>query len=109
MAKQAGIIKIKGTIDNVCFYKLESEFYARQKSSLSGKRVKTSPAFSNTMRYAGLLASASVIGSEIYRLLPKEKKGRKVYQQLTGKVMKMLKNGLTKKEVSDKLKTETKA
>jgi hypothetical protein len=109
MAVQTGVIKITGTISGICFYKLHGKHYARLKSSLSSKRVKNSPAFSNTMRYARLLATASVIGSEVYRLLPKEKKGRKVYQQLTGKAMKMLREGLNKREVSDKLKTEIKA
>jgi hypothetical protein len=104
MAVQTGIIKITGTISGICFYKLYGKHYARLKSSLSSKRVKTSPAFSNTMRYARLLATASVIGSEVYRLLPKEMKGRKIYQQLTGKAMKMLKEGTNLEDVMMLLK-----
>ena len=95
MAKQTGIIKITGTVDNICFYKLEREYYARQKSSLSGKRVKKDPAFAETMKYAKLLAIASRIGSVVYRSLPKEKRERKLYQQLTGRAMQLLKKGMT--------------
>lgn len=85
MAKQAGMIKIEGTIDGICFYKLDGNYYARAKSSLDGKRVKKSKAFRQTMRYARIFAKASVIGSTIHRMLPEDKRSRKVYQQLTGK------------------------
>ena len=104
VAKQAGILKITGTINNICFYKLEREFYARTKSSLSGKRVKRDPAFKETMKYAGLLSQASVIASAVYHLLPKERKGRKIYQQLTGKAIRLLKKDINKKEILKKLK-----
>jgi len=46
VAKQIGATKITGTIQNICFYKMEGQYYARQKSSLTGKRVKKDPAFS---------------------------------------------------------------
>lgn len=104
MAEQIGTIKITGAVGNICFYKMEEKYYARQKSSLSGKRVKKDPAFCGTMKYARLLAEASVIGSFVYRQLPKEKKGRKVYQALTGKVMKMLKEGLSRDTIIENLK-----
>lgn len=100
MARQDGNIKITGTIDNICFYKLDGKYYARTKSTLSGKTVKKSPAFRNTMRYAGLLAKASVIGSLVYRLLPKEERERKRFQQLTGKAMQMLKEGMSEEEIT---------
>lgn len=106
MAKQTGPIKITGTIDNTCFYKLEGEYYARQKSSLSRRRVKTSTAFKETMRYAGLLAKASVIASKVYSVLPPEKKNRKVYQQLTGKAMRMLKDSVDEGKVLRLLRKE---
>jgi len=105
MAKQAGLIKIKGTIDGICFYKLAGNYYPRTKSSLDSKRVKKSKAFRETMRYARLFAKASVIGSTICRMLPKDKRSRMVYQQLTGKAMKMLKDDLSEKAVIKRLKS----
>ena len=105
MAKQAGLIKVQGSIAGICFYKLDGNYYARTKSSLTSKRVKTSKAFKETMRYAGLFAKASVTGSVIYRMLPENKRNRQVYQQLTGKAMKMLKDGMSEKQVLNKLKT----
>lgn len=38
MAKQAGDIKLRGTIQNITFYPIGEEYYARKKSSLDGKR-----------------------------------------------------------------------
>ena len=104
MAEQTGIIKITGTISGICFYQMQGKHYARVKSSLNGKRVRTSAAFKNTMMYAGLLANASRIGSVVYRLLPEEKRGRKVYQQLTGRAMQLLKKGIAKEDVIELLK-----
>jgi len=92
MAKQAGAIKINGTIGDICFYRLHEEHYARTKSSLSGKRVMRDPAFKETMKYAALLACASKIASVIYKRLPQEEKSRKKYQAMTGHAMRLLKD-----------------
>jgi hypothetical protein len=83
MAKQAGILKIKGTINGICFYCLDGEFYARAKSSLSGERVKTDPAFAETMRYAQRMGSASTIASEIYKLIvPQHERSRDRFREM---------------------------
>lgn len=58
------------------------------------------------MQYAALLAKASTIGSAVYRLLPKQKRERKVYQQLTGIAMQLLKKGTTKEDIIVLLKKE---
>lgn len=106
MAIQIGDIKIRGTVGGICFYKMYEEYYARKKSSLSSSRVKTSTAFRNTMVYARRLAKASVIGSEVYRLLPKEKRNRKLYQRITGMIMQLLKEGIEKEEIIGSLEKE---
>ena len=104
MAKQAGFIFITGCIGNICFYRLYNEYYARMKSSLSEERVKRDIAFRNTMQYAEWMAAASKIGSEMYRSFPKERKCRKIYQQLTGKALKMLRDGWRAEDISKALK-----
>ena len=91
MAKAAGNIKITGTVDNICFYKLDGEYFARSKSSLEGKRVKNDPAFKRTMAHAQLLAHASKIASGIYKNVSEEDKSIKTYREIVGKVMKELK------------------
>ena len=99
MAKQAGIIKVTGTVYNVSFYKLDKGYYARAKSSLTGERIKKDPAFKKTMHHAGLLAKASTIASSIYRKLLRDNRNRMLYQQLTGKAIKLLKQGLSEEDV----------
>jgi hypothetical protein len=91
MAKQAGNIKFTGTIDNICFYKMDGEYFVRRKSSLEGKRVKKDPVFKRTMQYAHLLAKASKIASGIYKNISKEDKSIKMYREIVGKVMRELK------------------
>ncbi len=106
MAEQIGLIKITGCYQNICFYQLYEKFYARSKSSLSGKRVKNDPAFRKTMEYASWMASASKTGSDIYRRFYKGKKDRKIYQAITGKALHMLKEGFSIKEIYDYLSKE---
>ena len=48
MARQSGLIKLKGTLDNVNFYKTKDGNLARMKTSVDAKRVATDPAFERT-------------------------------------------------------------
>jgi len=106
MAKQAGAIKLNGTIGDITFYRLYEEHFARTKSSLSGKRVKHDPAFKETMKYAALLACASKIASVIYKRLPAEQKSRKKYQAMTGKAMQLLKKKVNIETVIEELSSD---
>lgn len=99
MAKQVGQLLIEGCIDNVCFYKLEGSYYARMKSSLSGKRVKKDPAFAGTMKSANLLGRASSLVSPVFQRLSKTERDRDLFRQLTGFVKGLLKEGTPVEEV----------
>jgi hypothetical protein len=99
MAKQAGPFFITGTIDQVCFYKLDKAYYARSKSSLTRKRVLRDPAFKETRRHAELMGKASTIASLIYRGLPEEQQLHSLYRKLTGRAFRLLKENKTKKEI----------
>lgn len=48
MARQSGLIKIKGTLDNVSFYKTTDGHLARMKTSVDAKRIASDPAFERT-------------------------------------------------------------
>jgi hypothetical protein len=48
MARQTGLIKIKGTLDNVTFYKSKEGHLAKMKTTLDGSRIATDPAFIRT-------------------------------------------------------------
>jgi len=98
MAKQVGTDFI-GCVGGLVFYKMDGQYYVRQKSSLSRKRVLKDPKFKKTMENAGVLAKASRIASKLYRLLDKQTRNRSVYNKLTGMVMGMLKAGCEPEEV----------
>ncbi len=108
MARQIGPYYITGTIDDICFYQLDGQYYARLKSSLTGKRVKTDPRFARTREYAGLLAKASSLASAVYRSLPAHTRNRQLYQRLTGQVMQLLKDGKADNEIIDIIRGQLK-
>ena len=99
MAKQCGPIKLTGTIDNLCFYELEGEYYVRMKSSLDGKRVKQDPAFKGLMWYADMLGKASQLASVVYRELCGGEKIKGLYPELKRKAYRLLREGVDAEEV----------
>ncbi len=94
MAKQSGPVYITGTYNGICFYKMNGAYYARQKSSLSGKRVKKDKAFTLTMVYAGIFGQASEIAGEVYRSLDGKQRKHALYRAMTSRANKLLKEGL---------------
>jgi hypothetical protein len=48
MARQSGLIKIKGTLDDVNFYKTKDGDLARMKTSVDAARIANDPAFART-------------------------------------------------------------
>ena len=103
MAKQKGPVYITGTKDGITYYEMNGKHYARRKSSLSRKRVKNDPAFELTRAYAGLMAAASQLAAAVYRRLPKDKKKHALYRTLTGQALQLLKRGMDKELILEKL------
>lgn len=93
MAKQVGPVYYSGTIGMICFYKMKGQYYARMKSSLTGRRVKKDPAFKRTMQNANILGEASRIASAVYRSVKGEQKSKELYRTMTGIAIRMLKQG----------------
>ncbi|WP_291099517.1 MULTISPECIES: hypothetical protein [unclassified Flavobacterium] len=48
MARQKGIIKLKGTIGDITFYKTKDGHLAREKGGVDASRIKSDPAFQRT-------------------------------------------------------------
>ncbi len=103
MSRQSGPHFITGTVGGICFYEMNGQYYARKKSSLSGKRVKKDPKFENTRRYAGYMAQASQIAAAVYRRLPKEQREHALYRAMTGKALQLLKEGLDEAAIRERL------
>lgn len=99
MAKQVGPYFITGCIDNVCFYEMDRQYYARMKSSLDGKRVKKDPAFKGLMLYAGMLGKASKLASLVNREIGGDKKGKSLFKPLKTEAYRMLREGIAADDV----------
>ncbi len=93
MARQAGPIYFTGTIDDITFYKMEDQYYARKKSSLDRKQFRTDPKFKRSRVAANKFGEASKLASTIYWHLPKALRGKGVVNRLTGQVGRLLKEG----------------
>ncbi|HLP36237.1 hypothetical protein [Lacibacter sp.] len=91
MATQIGLLRISGTVDGICFYRIGTAYYAKKKSSLSGERVRKDPAFAETRRHSKRMGNASKTASLIYRqTVPKEERCREKYREVVGMVMREL-------------------
>lgn len=100
-------MKLTGTVGTLCFYRREGIYYVRRKSSLTGRRVKSDPAFGETMRYAALLGKAAGIASGIYKTLTAVQKPEWPYRKLTGQVMQLLRQGTDESTIIELLKERT--
>ena len=62
MARQNGLFKIKGTLDNVTFYKSVDGDLARMKTSVDKDRIKNDPAFLRTRENGAEFGSSAKAG-----------------------------------------------
>ena len=67
MAKQKGINKITGTLNGITYYEMNGEYYQRNQSSLTAKKVKTAPEFKNSRKASNFFGIASTWGKIIRR------------------------------------------
>lgn len=94
MARQSGLIKIKGTLDNVSFYKTKDGHLARMKTSVDADRIATDPAFERTRennKEFGTSASAGKLMRDALRPMALNAADGRVVSRLT-KVMTAIKN-----------------
>lgn len=66
MAKQKGIIKLKGTIGDYTFYKTKDGYLAREKGGIDKKRMQNDPAFKRT-RENGMEFGTAGKGGQLIR------------------------------------------
>lgn len=67
MAKQKGIVKIRGTVGNLTFYRSQDGFIVKEKSSLDGHRIATDPAFARTRENAQEFKASVTAGKMLRR------------------------------------------
>ena len=94
MARQSGLIKIKGTLDNVSFYKTKDGHLARMKTSVDAKRIANDPAFERTREHNKEFANSATSGKimrDALRPMALNAADGRVISRLT-KVMSAIKN-----------------
>lgn len=94
MAKQTGIIKLKGTIGDISFYKTTDGHLARGKGGIDPQRIKTDPAFQRTRENGSEFGTAGKGGKLLrnaIRVLLQNAKDRRVTSRLTTQVLKVVK------------------
>lgn len=99
MAKQVGDIKITGTLDGICFYTMEGEYYVRMKSFLSAKRFWKDKAFEGSRRSCARFASGNRLTSRVYRSMEKEKRCYPLFCSLKTRAIELIRNGLGEEDV----------
>jgi len=89
MAIQKGIIKLKGKLGDISFYKTQDGHLAREASGIDAKRLATDPAFARTrenMAEFSLTAKAGKVMRDALRPLMKNASDNRV----TGRLMKVM-------------------
>ncbi|HEX2606304.1 MAG TPA: hypothetical protein VHK91_02950 [Flavisolibacter sp.] len=103
MARQAGLMNIKGTIEDFTFYQMKGNWYVRRKSSLTKKKFQKKACFERSRQSASRFGSGSRIASRLYKNLPFELREVGLYRQLMRKAIVYLKEGKTELEVVELL------
>jgi hypothetical protein len=67
MAKQSGIIKIEGTLDDLTFLKSRGKYFVRKKGGVSRNRIRTDAAFQRTRENSAEFAHAVTTSSMLRR------------------------------------------
>ncbi|WP_111709087.1 hypothetical protein [Lutibacter citreus] len=94
MAKQTGIIKLKGTIGGISFYKTSDGHLAREKGGVDKSRIANDPAFQRTRENGSEFGAAGKGGKTLrsaIRILLQNAKDKRVVSRLTTQLLKVVK------------------
>ncbi len=97
MARQKGIIKLKGTIGDISFYKTTDGHLAREKGGIEKDRIMNDPAFQRTRENGSEFGRAGKGGKLIrnaIRLLLQNAKDKRVTSRLTKDLVAVVKSDL---------------
>lgn len=95
MARQKGIIKLKGTIGDLSFYKSKDGYLAREKGGIDAERIKNDPAFARTRENGSEFGRAGKAGKLIrtaFRPLLLKTRDSKVTSRLTKQLIEVIKS-----------------
>ena len=93
MARQTGVVTLKGTIGGISFYKSVDGHMARQKGGVDGSRIRTDAAFQRTRENGaefGRAGKASKLLRSGIRSILQNGKDRRVVSRLTTAMVKVI-------------------
>jgi hypothetical protein len=91
MAKQAGKYRFIGTVDDLCFYKMDGVHYVRMKSSLNGKKFWRDKAFEGARKSCKRFGEGNRLASKVYQMIEEEKRVYKLFCFLKTRAILLLK------------------
>ncbi len=98
MAKQAGLIKLNGTIGGITFYKSQDGYLAREKGGVSAERIANDPGFARTrengMEFGKAGKAGRVLRTSLRSVLGGASDSRMV-SRLTREFVKVIKADMT--------------
>lgn len=98
MAKQVGIIRLKGTIGGISFYKTQDGHLAREKGGVDANRIKNDPAFQRTRENGSEFGRAGKGGKLLrtaLRILLQNASDKRVTSRLTKELVAIVKTDTT--------------
>lgn len=98
MASQKGIVKLKGTLGDIVFYKSGDGYLARERGSLNAKRIASDPAFQRTRENGSEFGRAGRAGKVLraaLRTLLQQVADRKMVSRLTKQMLRVIKADAT--------------
>ena len=85
MARQKGVMKIEGSIDDMTFYKTKDGFLVKRKSGVSKQRIESDPNFARTRENDAEFKNAAISGKylrDVLRPLMKTARDNRVTSRL---------------------------
>jgi len=98
MAKQDGIIKLKGTIGDISFYKTKDGYLARSKGGVDKDRIENDEAFQRTRENGSEFGRAGVAGRVMrtaFKMLLQNAADSRVTSRLTKAMVKVIQTDTT--------------
>ncbi len=99
MARQLGVVNLKGKLLDRTFFERKGKFYCKKNTSLNRERLYTDPCFAKARKNFTLFGRAAKLASVVYWQLPESKRRHKVIRKLIGEIQLQLLAGKGEKRI----------
>lgn len=95
---------LEGTYDDITFYKMEGNYYARMKSSLTGKKFWKHKSFEGSRRSCNRFGRGNQLASIVYNEIPEANRKYEIFCRMKREAIAMLKAGQEEEVVIETLR-----